>query len=175
MTGGTGPKARLFDVAGRIPIVKETADPWVFLELAILVVAVGFGVAFPDAVFPGDEDARTHMLQVGAGVLVIFGAYFTAVNIRQARSDQAFDRLHKVIDQLGSDSEAVRAGAIRLLQSILLEKMDLPSGTAGEAMAARRKAVEDALSAVADEAGERPSTALAEEVLNELRASGALP
>jgi hypothetical protein len=175
VTGGTGPKARLFDVAGRIPIIKETADPWVFLELLVLAVAVGLGVAFPDAIFPGDEDARTHVLQVGAGALVLLGAYFTAVNIRQVRADQAFDRLHKVIDQLGSDSEAVRAGAIRLLQSILLEKMDLPSGTAGEAMAARRKAVENALAAAVAEAGGRPSTALAERVLNELRASGALP
>jgi hypothetical protein len=164
----------MFGLAGRIPLVRETADPWVFLELVVLVVVAGLGVAFAGAIFPGDDEARSHVLQVAAGVLIVFGAYFTSVNIREVRAHQAFERLQTVIDQLGSDSEAVRAGAIRLLQSIALEKLDLPTGSTGEVVVARQRAVEDALSAVAAEAGDRPSKALAAEVLRELRASGAL-
>jgi hypothetical protein len=170
-----GPKARLFSVTERTPLARETADPWIFLLLTGLVVVAGLAVAFPGEVFPEDEDARSHVIQLAAGMLVILGAWFTAVNIREVRAHQAFERLQKVIEQLGDGDEAVRIGAIRLLQSIALEKLDLPGGSTGQALVARRKAVGDALAAVAAEDGGRPSAALAEQVLRELEASGALP
>jgi len=160
----------MFDLTGKLPIVGETADPWIFLVLMTLVAVAALGVAFPDDVFPGDDDARAHVIQVAAGLLVILGAYFTAVNIREARAHQAFDRLCRVIEQLGNGNEAVRVGAVKLLESIALEKLDLPSGSAGEAMRARRNAIREALRAVAEESAERPSSELARQALQKLEA-----
>jgi hypothetical protein len=165
-----GLKARLFDLANRMPIVGDTADPWIFLVLTALVAVATFGVLFPEDVFPGDSDARAHVIQVAAGLLVILGAYFTAVNIREVRAQQAFDRLCKVIEQLGSGSEAVRLGSIRLLESIALEKLDLPSGSAGEMMRARRDAIREALASIAGESAELPYGELARRVLQDLEA-----
>lgn len=164
------PKARLFDLSTRIPLVRETADPWIFLVLAALVVVTAFAVTFPQDVFPGDKDARGHVIQVAAGFLVILGAYFTAVNIREARAQQAFDRLCRVIEQLGSGNEAVRIGAIRLLESIALEKLDLPGGSTGEVMRARNAAIREALESVVRESNGLPSTDLARQVLRDLEA-----
>jgi hypothetical protein len=165
-------KARLFSLSTRIPLAKETADPWIFLVLVALVVVATVGVVFPEDVFPGDEDARSHVIQVAAGFLVILGAYFTAVNIREARAQHAFDRLCKVIEQLGSESEAVRIGAIRLLESIALEKLDLPGGSTGRVMRARNDAIVEALGSVAQESAGLPSTGLARQVLQDLEARG---
>lgn len=158
----------------RIPIVRETADPWIFLMLAGLVLLTALALAFPDEVFSGDKDARTHVIQVAAGLLVILGAYFTSVNIREVRAHQSFERLHKVIGQLESESEAVRIGAIRLLESIALEKLDLPTGSAGEVTRARRKAIREALDAFARES-QGPAVAVAQEVLANLGAREAVP
>ncbi len=164
------PKARLFDFAGRIPVARETADPWIFLVLIGLVAATVVALVFAREVFPDDDDARGHVIQLATGMLVILGAYFTAVNIREVRAQQTFDRLCRVIEQLGSDSEPVRVGAIRLLESIALEKLDLPAGSAGSALEARHVAVREALASVAAERGERPSVELAQRVLGELDA-----
>lgn len=165
-------KSKLFYISTRIPLIRETADPWIFLVLTALVVAAAFGIFCPETVFPGDEDARTHVIQVAAGMLLILGAYFTAVNIREARAQQSFDRLCKVIDQLGSDSETVRVGAIRLLESIALEKLDLPGGSAGQVRRARQKAILDALASVSEELAGSPSAKLARDVLTDLEAAG---
>jgi hypothetical protein len=167
---GREPKARLFDLSTRVPLVRETADPWIFLVLTALVAVTTLAVIFPEDVFSGDRDARGHVLQVAAGLLVILGAYFTAVNIREARAQQAFDRLCKVIEQLGSSSEAVRVGAVKLLESIALEKLDLPSGNSGEVMLARHGAIREALACVAQESTELSSSALARQVLRDLDA-----
>ncbi len=155
-----------------MPLVGDTADPWIFLVLTALVAVATFGVLFPEDVFPGDDDARAHVIQVAAGLLVILGAYFTAVNIREVRAQQAFDRLCKVIEQLGNGSEAVRLGSIRLLESIALEKLDLPSGSAGEVTRARRDAIREALAALAAESAELPCGELARRVLEDLEARG---
>jgi hypothetical protein len=165
-----GAKARLFDVSTRIPLVRETADPWIFLVLAALVLATLFAVSFPGEVFPEDDDARTHVIQLAAGALVILGAYFTAVNIREARAQQAFERLCRVIDQLGSETEAVRLGALRMLESIALEELDLPGGSTEAVLDARRRAIGEALAAVARDSADLPCGALAREVLQELEA-----
>jgi hypothetical protein len=167
---GPGLKARLFDLSSRIPLVRETADPWIFLVLSVLFVATAFAVVFPEDVFAGDRDARSHVIQVAAGLLVVLGAYFTAVNIRESRNQQAFDRLCRVIDQLGVESEAVRVGAVRLLESIALEKLDLPSGSTGDVLRARQHAVRDVLAAVARESTGSPSSDLAARVLSDLEA-----
>jgi len=80
---GKGLRTRLFDLAGRIPIVHETADPWIFTVLLLLIGIAAYGVINADSVFPGDKDARAHVIQAAAGFLVILGAYFTAVNLRE--------------------------------------------------------------------------------------------
>jgi hypothetical protein len=160
----------MFDFAGRIPVARETADPWVFLAMIGLVAATAAGLVFAHDVFPGDDNARGYVIQLAAGMLVILGAYFTAVNIREARAQQAFDRLCRAIEQLGSDSEPVRVGAVRLLESIALEKLELPTGSAGDALAARQKAIREALALVSAERDGRPSVELAQRVLGELEA-----
>jgi hypothetical protein len=165
-----GLKARLFQVVStRIPLVRETADPWIFLALVGLVLVTTVALIFPDTVFSGDEDPRTHVIQVAAGLLVILGAYFTAVNIREVRAHQSFERLNLAIGQLESDSQAVRIGAIRLLESVALEKLDLPTSSAGEVSLARRRAIREALEALTLES-QGPSVVVAREVLTRLAA-----
>jgi len=171
MEGGT-PKSRLFESSTRLPLVGETADPWIFLVLAALVAASVLGIAFPHAIFPGDRDARGHVIQAAAGCLVILGAYFTAVNIREARAHQAAERLGRTIDQLGSGDEAVRVAAVKLLQSMALERLDLPSQSAGEAMDARNGAIREALTVVAEGEEGLRSADLARDVLRDLSARG---
>jgi len=163
----------MFDaVSTRVPIVRETADPWIFLMLVGLVLATILALIFPEQVFSGDRDPRTHIIQVAAGLLVILGAYFTSVNLREVRAHQSFERLCKTIGQLESDSEAVRIGAIRLLESLELEKLDLPTGSAGEVTSARRQAIREALEAFARES-QGPAVAVAQEVLATLDARSA--
>ncbi len=165
-----GPRDLLFALSNRVPLVREASDPMVLLVLAILVVATAIAVVFPSDVFPGDKDARSHVLQLAGGVLVLFAAYFTSVNLRETRAQHAFERLSRAIEQLGSESEPVRIGAIKLLESIALERLELPSGTGGSAAIARHEAVREALEAVAREpAGSSPSD-LAREVLQKLEA-----
>lgn len=166
------PKQRLFGVPGRLPFVGETADPWIFTVLATLAVTAGLATAFAGEVFPHDKDARGHVIQLAAGLLVLLGAYFTAVNIRETRAHQAFERLHKVLEQLGSPSEPVRLGAISLLESIAVERLDLPSGSATEEVtAARNHAVVTALQAVAAEEEGAPGES-ARATLRRLQAYG---
>lgn len=165
---GKGLRTRLFDLAGRIPIVHETADPWIFTVLLLLVGLATYGVINADSVFPGDKDARAHVIQVAAGFLVILGAYFTAVNLREARAHQAFDRLCRAVDQLGSESDAVRVGAVHLLESLALERLDLPTGSAGEVMQAKRSAIFEALEALAGDPAAGRSGEQARQVLHRL-------
>jgi hypothetical protein len=167
MKGG-GLRTWLFDLAGRIPIVRETADPWIFTVLLLLVGLATFGVLDPNSVFPGDDDARAHVIQVAAGFLVILGAYFTAVNLREVRAHQAFDRLCRAVDQLGSESDAVRIGAVHLLESLALERLDLPTGSAGEVMRAKKSAIFDALEVLADDPAAGSSGERARQVLLKL-------
>ena len=165
---GRGPRDLLFALSNRIPLVREATDPMMFLVLATLVVATGFAVFFAEDVFPGDEDARSHVLQLAGGLLIVLGGYFTSVSLREIRAQQAFDRLCRVIEQLGSDSEAVRVGAIKLLEGLTLEKLELPSGTAGAAARTRQEVIREALEAVAREADGLPPSALARQVLQRL-------
>lgn len=165
------PKARIFTLSTRVPLVRETADPWIFLVLLALVVVATAGVILAGDVFPGDKDARTHVIQVATGLLVILGAYFTAVNIREVRAQRSFEQLCAVIDQLGSQSESVRVGAIRLLQSLAHEELDLPGGALGRVVETRRLAILDALAVVAGEHPATPCADLANEVLEDLESA----
>lgn len=163
----------MFEASKRIPVVGETVDPWIFLLLLGLAGSTTVGVMFAGEVFPNEpeKDARSHVIQLAAGLIVLLGAYFTAVNIREARAQQAFDRLSKVIDQLASESDAVRMGAIRLLEGLAMERLDLPSGSYGHtARLARQNAIRDALGALASEPRDSPVRASARRVLAAIQA-----
>jgi len=168
------PKAKLFEASTFLPFVGETADPWIFLVLSALVAVTVAGVALPHVVFPRDRDARSHVIQVAGGLLVVLGAYFTAVNIREVRAQQAFERLCKVIEQLGDPSEHVRIGSVRLRESIALEDLDLTSGSMGDVRRARRNAIRDALVSVAGDQHKRGSADAARQVLLRLEQRGIL-
>lgn len=167
-----GHNDRLTPSSPRLPLLAGAADPLILLVLVGLGLLAALGTAFAGQVFPDDHDARGHVIQIAAGVLVLLGAYFTAVTVREARAQQAFERLQKTIDQLGSNSEAVRIGAIRPLEGIAWEKLDLPNSSSAAAVTASRPlAVWDVLSAVANEpAGTAP--ALARAVLDDLKDHG---
>ena len=77
------PKARAFDVANRLPLVSETARPVDVRGARLVRHSPAAAVAFPGVIFPRHHDARSHVLQVAGGLLVILGAYFTAVTIRE--------------------------------------------------------------------------------------------
>jgi hypothetical protein len=164
-----GPKERLFGLSDRIPLVKEAADPIVAAVLGLLVVLAIVGISIPGEIFPHDNAARSHILQLAGGLILVLGAYYTSVNLRELRAHQYLDRLAKNIELLGAPNQAVRMGSIRLLQGIALERPALPvdSTTAGAA-SARRHAIREALETVS-EADDARTAQLAATVLAELR------
>lgn len=163
-----GPKERLFGLCDRIPFIKETADPVVATVLALLLLLAIVGISIPGQIFPHDNAARSHVMQMAGGLVVVFGAYYATVNLREVRAQRYLDRLSTVIEQVGSPSEPVRLGSIRLLQSAALEKPALPSDsmTAG-AVAARQKAIREVLDAISGE-GDTPAARLAARVITEM-------
>ena len=168
------PKHALFGVFDRIPVVKEMADPIVAGVLGVLVLLTIAGVALPGQVFPHDHEARSHVMQIAAGLVVVFGAYYAAVNIREVRGQKYLERLSNVIDQVGSSQPAVRLGGIRLLQSIALERPLLPSDSmTTTAAVARKQAIREVLRSVSEE-GDTDVAQLAALVLKELTAGGEL-
>lgn len=146
MTRKVGLKAQLWSVTDRIPLVKETADPVVATALGLLVVVAIVGISIPSTIFPHDRTARSHVLQLAGGLLVVFGVYYTALTIRDRRSHEYLERVATLIAQLASPSPAVQIGTIRLLQNAALEKPALPRDSiSAEASVARRDAILDAL------------------------------
>jgi len=133
------PKARLFAFCNRLPLIGEVDDPVTATALLVFVAATLVAVAFPGLVFPRDHSARTHVLQVAAGILVVVGAYFSAVTLREARAHRHAERLIRIVEQLGNGSTAVRVAAVRLLQSIAFEEPAVPSAHATEEVVSRRR------------------------------------
>jgi hypothetical protein len=149
MVGSKSLKGRLFAFCDRLPLIGETADP----VIAAMLVGIGLltliAVAIPSAIFPGDKDARSHVIQVAAGVVLILGAYFAPVSIRELRSQQYSDRLGRIFDQLASSNEVTRIGAIRLLHAVAIEQRALPADAGTKAATiARRRAIWDVLSVI---------------------------
>jgi hypothetical protein len=78
---------------------------------------------FSHAIFPHESlnDARSHVIQVVGGIVVLLGSYFAARNVTVARAQQSSQLLSTAFDQLGSSNTAVRIGAIRRLEKIARE------------------------------------------------------
>jgi hypothetical protein len=147
-------KDRLFAFSERLPLIGRAADPFVAAALGLVVVLTLVFVAIPGQVFPEDHNARGHILQLAGGLIVVGGAYFAAVNLRSTRASQLADRLRATLGDLGSDSEAVRVGAIQLLEGMANEDPNLPKDTAGRAaVQAQRRAIYAALAAMVEEGG----------------------
>jgi hypothetical protein len=169
MDTARGPKERLFAVCYRIPVIKELADPIIATVLVFVLLIAVVGITIPGAIFPHDSGARGHVMQAVGGLVVIFGAYYASVNLREARAQQYLERLSTIITQVGNPNEAVRLGAIRMLQSTALERPALPSDSmAARAVNARRMAISEVLESVSNE-GDRREARLAATVLAELR------
>jgi hypothetical protein len=141
-----GPKERLFQWVNGLPVIGEVADPIVASVLGMLVVVTMVAIAIPGSVFPHDHDARTHVLQIAGGLLVVLGVYYTSIALRDRRAHEYLERFATAIGQLDSGCKATRLGAVRLIQGVALEKPVLPSdSTTAGALAARRKAIWDVL------------------------------
>ncbi len=164
----TGLKESIWGLTDRIPIVRETADPVMTTVLGLVIGLTIVGVCTPHTFFPHDRNARTEVLQLAGGLLVVLGAYYTVLGITHRRAHEYLERLSKLIEQLGSPSQAVRLGTIRLLQSTAHEQPRFPrdSNTA-QASAARQAAILDALAELSSE-DESSVAHLAREVREEL-------
>lgn len=172
MPAPRGLKDRIWGWCDHIPLIKETADPIVATVLSLVIVLTAMGLSFPGQIFPHDNAARSHVLQVAGGLVLIFGAYYASVNLREVRAQQYLERLARVIDQVGSPSEPVRLGSIRLLQGALLARPALPADSMSAKTAeARRLAMLEVLKAISRE-GDTPAACLADDVLKELRQDG---
>lgn len=172
MTSPRGLKDRIWGLCDHIPLIKETADPIVATVLGIVIVVTALGISFPGRIFPHDSAARSHVLQVAGGLVLIFGAYYTSVNLREVRAQQYLERLARIIEQTGNPSEPVRLGSIRLLQGALLEKPALPADSmSAKTATARQNAMLEVLRAISKE-GDSPASRLASDVLRELRQEG---
>jgi uncharacterized protein YjbI with pentapeptide repeats len=69
-----------------------------------------------------DIDAmRGYLIQVGAGFLALGALIYTALNFRLSREGHVTDRYTKAIEQLGSNYEDVRLGAIYALERIMID------------------------------------------------------
>jgi hypothetical protein len=147
-----GIKHRLWRIPDHVPLVRETADPIVFSVLALFVVVAIAAFALATTILPHDHNSRSHILQLAAGLLLVFGAYYTSLAIRERRAEQYLNRLTELISQLESSSDAVRIGAIGLIKSLALETPALPSdSTTPVTREARAEAILGALDAVARE------------------------
>ena len=133
-------------------VLGGATDPAAALMLWIIAIVGGVAVALAgNAFFQHDKDARSHVIQLAGGVIVLFGAYFTARQLMNAQTQKYAERLGSTLEQLGSGSMSVRISAIRLLQGMLLESHGLPGDTRGRYIdAAWKAAIRDALKAFAE-------------------------
>lgn len=152
-------KDRLFSISERLPLLGGAADPFMAAVLGAFICVTLVAVEMPDRIFPGDKDARTHVLQLAGGLLVVGGFYFVAVTLRSTRAMQHADRLVTTIALLASADDATRIAAIRLLEAMAHPNPNFPKDNASHAMAAaQREAILDALRFAANEPA-RPVTA----------------
>lgn len=143
-------KDRVFRFFSGLRFLRDAGDPVAAGVLMMFAVAAGAILVV--------ADDRAVVIQCAAGLVVCAGLYFTAVGLREGRADRYADRLTRALDQLGSDQEAVRVGAIRLLAGMLLENPGIPEDPASRsAMRVRKLAIREALAVVAREVEGRPA------------------
>jgi hypothetical protein len=166
-------KQQIFSLFDALPVLREMGDPVIAGMLSMFAALVAIALVFATKLFPGDEDAHGHVLQVATGVVLLLGFYFAAINLRTARAQHYSDRLLRVFDQVNSSSPAIRLGAIRLLEGMAVEEPEAPMDAASRLAAdARRRAIRQVLWALADEADDRQPVILARRVRDQLVADG---
>jgi hypothetical protein len=168
-------KRRIFAIFDRVPVVRQTGDPVIAGVLMLFALAVIVALALAEDIFPGDDRARTYVVQIAGGFLALFVFYFASINLRTSRAQHYADRVSKAIEQVGSTSDVVRIGAVRLLEGLALEEPEIPGDDASRLAArAYRRAIADVLAEIADgESGELASKA--RHILASLEAQGRLP
>jgi hypothetical protein len=147
-----GLRARGEEWFKNLPVLGGATDP--AAGLILWIIAIVSGVAFAlagDVFFQHDKDARSHVIQLAGGVIILFGAYFTARQLMNAQTQKYAERLSSTLEQLGSARMSVRISAIRLLQGMLLESHGLARDKSGRYIeAAWKAAIRDALRAFAE-------------------------
>lgn|SRR5271170_5140865 len=167
-----GSKTRVFSVFDRIPIVSEFADPIVATVLLAIIAVTAGALLLSSQIFPHDSEARSHVIQIAGGLVLILGLYYASVTVRELRAQQYLERLSTLIGQLSSTNEAVRVGTLRLLQSAALERPTLPSDSTTEGAAqARSRAIWEAITQVSRE-NDSDAAVLAALICRELAAQG---
>lgn len=168
-------KGRIFAFFDRMPVVRQSGDPVIAGVLLLFIALVVLALVLAKVFFPGDDRARTYVIQLAAGLLALFVFYFAAINLRTSRAQHYADRLSRAIDQLGSSSDVVRVGAIRLLEGLALEAPEIPGDDASRLAArAYRLAISDVLGEVAD-GREEELARRAQRVLASLEKQGRVP
>jgi hypothetical protein len=66
---------------------------------------------------------RSHIIQLGAGLLAAGALVYTGLNFRLSREGHVTDRYTKAIEQLGSEHLDVRLGAIYALERIMIDSV----------------------------------------------------
>ena len=139
---------RLYTSAEKLPLVGGAAYPFMAAALGVFVILTSVAVLIPQYVFPGDKDARAHVLQLGGGLIVVGAFYFATVTLRASRAAQLADRIVATIALLGSESEAVPIGAVALLEDMSRENPNLPKDSVSRATnRAQKRAILQALAA----------------------------
>jgi hypothetical protein len=100
----------------------------VVVLVALLVAALVFGPPWfvPDGNLGASDRARlvaegslrTTILQLVAGVVVVLGLAYTALQVGISRETHYTDRYTKAIDQLGHEKAIVRVGGIHALKRL---------------------------------------------------------
>jgi hypothetical protein len=139
-------KERLEEIPTHLPLIANASDPVVAAALWLVFLAATAGLIWAHRILPSDHEARTHIIQIAGGIVVLFGSYFAANRLAVQRSQQRAEMLRKLLDHLGSSRPAVRVGAVRLMESLALEP---PANrvAAGETQGQLR-AIHDALTAL---------------------------
>ena len=167
-----GSKTRIFSIVDRIPIVREFADPIIAAVLLAIITVTASALLLSSQIFPHDSEARSHIIQIAGGLVLILGLYYASVTVRELRAQQYLERLSTLIGQLSSTNEAVRVGTLRLLQSAALERPTLPSDSTTEgATQARSWAIWEAITQVSRE-DDSGAAVLAALICRELAAQG---
>jgi hypothetical protein len=92
--------------------------PLALIGLVTFVVITILSVRYAGDLFPDDREARGHVLQIAAGVLVTLGVYFTALGLTFNRWQKRVELLGEAIDRLVANNEAVRIGAVWTLEHL---------------------------------------------------------
>jgi hypothetical protein len=88
------------------------------------LVPDGFLNASDRARLSGEQTVRSTILQLVAGLVVVVGLIYTAVQVGITRETHYTDRYTKAIDQLGHEKAIVRVGGIFALERLALNSND---------------------------------------------------